>query len=636
MDRERRAATLRAIGGVLARIDSLATVAPQVLEAICLTEGWPLGLFWELDRGIDVLRCKAVWHDAGVAEETLASARKSLPPGTGLPGRARQSGEPVVEEQGCALPIRDDQAIVGVMEFRAPRMTSRQTEVQDLLCQVGRQIAEALARRRAESVAERLAAELELILDHVPAVVFMFDREQRLTRVEGRRLLESLGMRATELLGRKNDELWPDTRVPENTRRALAGEEFSDLVEIPPGPHFYDTRYIPQRDALGRVTDVIGVATDVTERIIAERRMIEADRLAALGTLASGVAHEINNPLTYAILNLSTIAREVERLPAEIATRLDKLVRETRAGVERVAGVVQDLATLTRSDPEMGAALDVVQLLEAIAATAGGQVRRQARFLTDYGPIPKVAASPGNLSQVFLNLLRWAADHAGRGRADDQEVRVRTVTDAHGRAVVTIGASGPGLSPEHARRVFEPYFGDAGLGLSICKAIVTRLGGEIAIETSLGRGTTFVVTLPAVPPDGPATPEPPARPHLVVVEDEPVLGRAIAEALSADFEVEVFTDGRAALERLAADGPGAAPVDLILCDLIMPVVNGIQVHDALAERTPDLARRLLFMSGGNVNPEVEAFAEKMRGRILEKPFDLQRLQAFIRARRGAR
>jgi PAS domain S-box-containing protein len=244
------------------------------------------------------------------------------------------------------------------------------------------------------------------------------------------------------------------------------------------------------------------VLRDVTE----ERRLREqaaiSDRLASIGALAAGVAHEINNPLAYVLLSLDMAARHVPpNAPfADLSTSLS-LARE---GTKRVIDIVRDLKMLSRVDNGWSEPVDLHSVLDATLALAERAVSAKARVVRSYEPVPPALGSRGKLGQVFLNLLSNAADAIPDGAPADHTIHVATRTDVLGRAVVEITDSGSGIPPEIAKRIFDPFFTTkagvgTGLGLAMCHRIVTELGGEIAFESVAG-STTFRLLLPTARP----------------------------------------------------------------------------------------------------------------------------------------
>jgi len=404
-----------------------------------------------------------------------------------------------------------------------------------------------------------------------------------------------------------------------------------------------------------------------------EAQLIEADRLASLGRLAAGVAHEINNPLSYVLLNLDVLLREAaadtERGPdTERGVEMMARLREARAGVERVRLIAQDLKSFSRVDTERRVPVDVRRVLDSTLEIAANEIRHRARLVRDYHDVPTVHADPSRLGQVFLNLLVNAAQAIAPQPGTTHEIRVSTAVDASGRVVVAIADTGAGVPAELLERIFDPFFTTkpagvgTGLGLSIVRGIITALGGEIAVESRLGHGTTFRVVLPASSSSSPvvfdeptpppvtsaaatrkegaagaratgtasaATPSPRARRgRVLIIDDEPALAAALARSIDRDYEVVVIANGQEGLERLRED----AAFDVILCDLIMPHVTGMDIFTELQRTAPALAERVVFMSGGTFTVRTRDFLAGVSNPVLDKPFDIPTLSALLRAR----
>ncbi len=290
---------------------------------------------------------------------------------------------------------------------------------------------------------------------------------------------------------------------------------------------------------IGSERMLLSIGRDLSERAEMQANLLHADRLAAVGTLAAGVAHEINNPLAYTMGNLDMLAR---RLP-EARAQLDALVvalsgptgadappsgaglagvaglRATlgeaesmlgvaREGAARVRSIVLDLLRFSRPDEALVGTVDVHEVLEYAIAISVPEVRHRARLVRAYSGVPFVAVNESRLGQVFLNVLLNAAQAIPEGRAEDHQIRVSTATDEGGRVVIEVADTGEGIPPHLVRRVFDPFFttkpvGEGtGLGLFVSRTIVKTAGGEISLESEVGRGTTVRVALPPAPRNG--------------------------------------------------------------------------------------------------------------------------------------
>ncbi|HTN51271.1 MAG TPA: ATP-binding protein, partial [Anaeromyxobacter sp.] len=383
---------------------------------------------------------------------------------------------------------------------------------------------------------------------------------------------------------------------------------------------------------------VIYTARDLTDR----RRAEVAERLAALGTLAAGVAHEINNPLTFVTANLAWAREQLERAPPdEPRTLALQALRDADEGSRRVARIVRDLGAVSRLpvggrvpiDPrtEVGGALKLVQ----------HQVRHRAGLVTRLEPVPPVRAAEFELGQVVVNLVVNAIHAIPEGEPERHEIRVATRTSPDGWAVVEVADTGHGIPEPLRGRIFEPFFttkavGEGtGLGLSVCHGLVTALGGRIEIESEPGRGSCFRVLLPpcleAAPAAAPPPPDAGRRARVLVIDDEPQIGVAVRRILD-DHEVTASADARAALRRLV----GGERFDLILCDVMMPELSGVDLFEALAREAPDAAHRVVFITGGAFSERARRFLERSEAPRIDKPFASGELRALLAERLAQR
>ncbi|HEX8435582.1 sensor histidine kinase [Archangium sp.] len=238
----------------------------------------------------------------------------------------------------------------------------------------------------------------------------------------------------------------------------------------------------------------------------AQEQLLFADRLASVGRLAAGVAHEINNPLAYILGNLRFAQGELRGLMGapseEDRQELLSALGEAHEGAERVRFIVQDLKMLSRPDDMALDAVSLDTVVRSAAKMAHHEVRDRARLVHECDGVPAVRANAARLGQVFLNLFINAAHAIDPGRVGENEIRVVARIAAPGQVLVEVRDTGSGISAEHLGRIFDPFFTTkpvgvgTGLGLSVCHRIITALGGEIRVESEEGRGTAFFITLP--------------------------------------------------------------------------------------------------------------------------------------------
>ena len=355
-----------------------------------------------------------------------------------------------------------------------------------------------------------------------------------------------------------------------------------------------------------------------------------------MGTLSAGIAHEINNPLASVVANLALLAEqlpEAVKKPALMA-ELREAVAEAQRGADRVAQIVRGLKVFSRGDDERRRALDLAQIADSALRLLANELRHHARVVRDFKAAPPVEASEAHLVQVFVNLILNAAQSIQAGDAENNEVRVSIRPGGSGQVVAEVADTGAGMSAEVLARVFDPFFttrrvGDGvGLGLSICHGIVTSLGGRIEARSEPGRGSLFRVTLPAARATAAAEPGaasiPPQRARILLVEDDPLVARAVQRILGEEHEVTSVTGGRSALRALAA-----GRYDAILCDLMMPEMSGMELHAELSRTRPELTERMAFLSGGAFTEAAREFLARVPNPQIEKPFDPKTLRELV-------
>ncbi len=505
-------------------------------------------------------------------------------------------------------------------------------------------------------VTERARAERELRdhllmgIEHAVEGIGRLDERGRFTSINAA-LAGMFEVDEKEILGTE----WGARFHPDDRARVVAAREQTASeakIEIEARTLRKDGAVAHLRALLVRVDSTGGSSgchvflRDITEQKEMQERLLLADRLASMGTLAAGVAHEINNPLSFVITNLALATELISAVAATVdAPKLREsmeLLGEVRDGAERVRRIVRDLKVFSRPDDATSGAVDVQKVLESSINMASNEIRHRARLVKDYGPVRMVEGNDAQLGQVFLNLLLNAAQAIPEGSVEENEIRVVTRAGAdQGCVVVEVSDTGAGIPAAVLSRVFDPFFTTkpvgmgTGLGLSVCHGIVAKLGGEIEVESTPGAGTTFRVLLRRGadrPASGsllvaaPQTEAPAVKRRVLVVDDEEMIAKSVTRILARDYEVVACTSGRDALSLLA----GEPPFELVLCDLMMPDLTGMDVHEHLARTLPALAARMVFMTGGIFTERAEAFLAAVPNARLDKPLDVQILRACLR------
>lgn len=375
---------------------------------------------------------------------------------------------------------------------------------------------------------------------------------------------------------------------------------------------------------------------DITERRDLQAKVMQADRLATLGTLAAGVAHEINNPLTYTLNNLQLL------LAHERDANQKELLSEALDGATRVRDIVRSLKTFSRPSHEQFVSVDLHAVLQSSLRIARNSIQHGATIVEEFLPAPAVRANPQQLGQVFLNLLLNAAQAFGDAQNGGNVISVRAFTDADGYAVIEVSDNGPGIPRSLHHRVFEPFFTTkahaegTGLGLYICRDIIAAHDGLIAVRSNEPTGTTFSIRLPPTsePANAPASLRATVTRHtgltILIVDDEPLICRSLKRLLQGNT-VMVADRGVDALRLLERQF-----FDVVFCDLMMPEIDGIDLHAAVSSKDPDQAQRFVFMTGGAFTERAQRFLASVDNRTLEKPVDAESIaRALSRVQRRA-
>jgi nitrogen-specific signal transduction histidine kinase/CheY-like chemotaxis protein len=400
-------------------------------------------------------------------------------------------------------------------------------------------------------------------------------------------------------------------------------------------------------DADGNPGGFIAVMRDITERKKMQASLIQSDRMASLGMLAAGVAHEINNPLSYVLFNAQRLEEDLQKLkngPAESdpSDILLDCARQVAEGARRVRDIVRDLKTFACVEEDRRGPTTLLPAIDTAIQLAQNEIKYRAAIIRKFEDTRPVVANQGRLVQVFLNLLINAAQAIDEGDVENNEIRVRTWSEGE-YSLVEVRDTGRGIAPEHLDRLFDPFFTTkpvgvgSGLGLPICHSIISSLGGSIEATSEPGDGTSMIVRLPALlvednpepetqPPGGEKDAGPRARGRILIVDDEPMVGAVIRQMLEGEHEVQVAGSGHEGIQ-LLRENP---QFDVILCDLIMPDVSGMDVHEWLAERSPELIRRMVFITGGAFTPAAKEFVQKSRNILVDKPIESDALRALVR------
>lgn len=385
---------------------------------------------------------------------------------------------------------------------------------------------------------------------------------------------------------------------------------------------------------------------DISERLQREqeqrelqKRLDGTERLAGIGAVAAGVAHEINNPLAYILNNLDFALRAGKAESLDQSTR-DALV-EAQNGALRVRDIVRDLKTFARVETEPQTPLDVRTVMDASINIASSDLFHRARIVKSYRDVPLVLSDPSRLGQVFLNLIVNAIQALPEGSPSEQLIHIDVGPAKDPRWVeVSVEDSGHGIPEDRLERIFDPFYTTkpigkgTGLGLSISRNVVTSMGGRIDVVSQIGKGSKFTVSVPAIqdgdlPDDvAPKSAEAPLSSrslNILVLDDDVMVARSIGRILGAQHQVTICTRGNEALKVI-----DQSDFHVVFCDVMMPEMSGLEFFSRLRERRSLLAQRLVFMTGGLFIQEIREQLNKLDNPCISKPFQPEAVLDAVR------
>jgi signal transduction histidine kinase len=430
-----------------------------------------------------------------------------------------------------------------------------------------------------------------------------------------------------------------------------------------------ETRVRQRTDELQTVNTDLASRTAELERTLsslreAETQLVQNEKLAMLGQLAAGVAHEINNPAAYILTNVELLQKlsvdignrlaleekgtgradiEAWSTTTQFETRLEEmptLVEEIADGTRRIVGIVRDLRSFSGSD-RGPAPIPLQPILDRAVRILENEIRHVGRVRCEFAELPPVMAESGRLLQVFLNLVINAVHALPKNRATGNLIRI-VAREVEANVVVEVIDNGSGIPEANLERIFDPFFTTklagvgTGLGLSICRTLVAKYNGALTVKSTMGQGSTFTVTLPVFHgqissprPAAEAAVEPVKaecrRLKVLLIDDEPAIPNAYRRALQDVHDIHVVTDGRDALTLL----DGGTTFDVIVCDLMMPNLSGWELYARIREQNP--SQRMIFITGGVFSEEAKAFVAAHATDCLQKPIPAQLLRERIEA-----
>ncbi|MBK9433333.1 MAG: PAS domain-containing protein [Sphingomonadales bacterium] len=549
-----------------------------------------------------------------------------------------EEGKPYVNETSIDLPQ-------GSFNLLVSRFPIRNTE--GVTTHVGGLIFDRTAERQAEAALAEREAMLQAFFDNLPGLAFLSSNEGEIIAANSF-MTEHFGipnMRSENLVGKKGRDLLPpswsaqaDSAIEANEKTGTAFA-FDQTIKLPDGKRHVSNIRFPIRNKEGETTHVGGLVFDRTvekeaaDAISAAREGLhQSEKLAALGQLLAGVAHELNNPLAIVMGRAAMLKDKLA------GTAHEDSIQRLRDAADRCARIVKTFITMARQTGPQRTMVQIPDLIEAALDMTGHGLRAAgiALELQIEPDLPELTADGDQLIQVLMNLI-INGQHAMAGQQNEPKLLITARQEAGtARILVEISDNGSGVADDVAARIFDPFFTTkdvgvgTGLGLSVCQSMIEAHGGTLELTRPVLGGATFRIGLPPgeaeVVDRADAKPavEIPYRGSALVVDDEQEVADILAEMLDEKgMTCRVVTSGQAALEALAEQR-----FDAIFSDIRMPRMGGSELLAAIERDYPDMIRRIIFATGDVLHPEVDALRKSGRP-IVEKPYDPEQLRAAL-------
>ena len=655
------------VARIVSESSSVSGAIAELIQIICEQMSWEFGVLWELGRAATQLHCAGTWSSpaANLDQHTAATRQLKLSKGDGLAGwvwqhgsltwnaspagRAAAPGSAGVAQGAMtgaiAFPVLLFDKIVGVMEFAGRAIHEPDAELIKLLSAIGCQIGQLLDRRRSQEVVEESDLRFRQITEAMDVVLWQFDGARKRTLYVSQAYEKLWGEPLASLYA--DSRSWMHAIHPDD--RAQIEAEHDQFCQFGSGTHTSDFRIVRKdgstlwvalrnyltRDESGRITQLAGVVSDITDRIELQQRLLQAQKMEAVGHIAGGVAHDFNNLLSV-ILGYAQLAIEEVPEDTDLRQSLEIIMKAGNRGV----GLTRQLLAFSRKQVLSPRVLDINAVISSVQKMLCLLIGEDITLTTQLDPrLWRIRADPAMLEQVILNLVingRDAMPRGGRLLIESGNVHLDAVQSArHGgdrvgpHVMLAVTDTGTGMTREVQAKIFEPFFTTkavgkgTGLGLATVFGIVKQSEGQIGLHSEPGKGTCFKLYFPQVLADldVPRASQELAPTHqgvetVLVVEDEESLRSLVVRLLAAKgYEVLEAANGA---EALAIAAKHAGPIELMLCDVIMPALAGPDAAASLMRLRPEM--HVLFMSGYTEKAVMMDHKLDPATNFIEKPF----------------
>ena len=528
---------------------------------------------------------------------------------------------------------------VGAVRADAARQGAQETSL--LISLLWEHLCAASDKAHLFDLLENAKREWEITFDGMTDGVYIYDERGVILRAN-LAVQHSLGLPLRQVVGRKRREVMQS--LPEYLELQIEKRIEDGAAELDrrtrefrccvPERIFVETNFaLLGGDLASEQTRRVCILQDVTEQRLLQEQMIQTEKLAALGEMLSGVAHELNNPLA-TVVGYAQLLETDESLPAPLKRQVHAVHHEG----QRASQIVQSLLSFSRRSTPEKTSLDLNDVVHSVLEMRAFQLKSDSVTLRAEcaEELPLIWGEMAGLQQVLLNIVNNAIQAITQsGQGSEILIRTENIQVAGQKLVrLIVRDDGPGIAPEFLRRIFDPFFTTkaagqgTGLGMSLAHRTISNHGGTIRAESRIGQGATFIVELPvagtgaltATTPESPYS-APPSS-HVLVIDDEEPIVLLITEILAEDgHRVTQAYNGAEALDWLAKE-----EFDLIISDVRMPAVGGPTFFEILQTTRPDLLERVIFVTGDTVSASTRAFLEKTGRPVLAKPFEPERLR----------